>query len=130
MAQEEIGPPTTPSMRLDGSIALVTGAGRGLGRGCSIALAEAGAEVILVSRTLDELERTAEEIRSTGGKATALCCDLTDSAQIEKTIGALSRLDILINNAGMNIPEPFLEVSEANFEAVFNLNLKACFTTS
>ncbi len=130
MAQQDIEPPATPSMRLDGSVALVTGAGRGLGRGCSIALAEAGAEVLLVSRTLDELERTAEEIRGAGGTATALCCDLTDSAQIEQTIGALPRLDILINNAGMNIPEPFLEVSEANFDAIFNLNLKAVFLVS
>ena len=101
-----------------------------MGRGCAIALAEAGAETILVSRTLEELERTAAEIHGVGGKAIVRCCDLTDSAQIEDMIGALSRLDILVNNAGMNIPEPFVDVSEANFDAIVNLNLKGVFLAS
>ena len=111
MVQEKGERLKTPSMRLDGLVALVTGAGRGLGQGCAVALADAGAEVILLSRTPHELERTAEKIRADGGKAEALCCDLTDSAQIEEKIGGLTRLDILVNNAGMNFPEPFIDVT-------------------
>ena len=130
MARENGGRLNTPSMRLDGLIALVTGAGRGLGQGCAFALAEAGAEVILLSRTPHELEQTAEIIRAGGGTAEALCCDLTDSAQIEEKIGGLSRLDVLINNAGMNFPEPFVDVTEDHFDDICGLNFKAVFMAS
>lgn len=120
----------TPSMRLDGLTAVVTGAGRGIGRACALALAEAGAETVLVSRTESELEAVADTIRSVGGKASTKICDMTDSAQVEATIGALDRVDVLVNNAGINIPEPFLDVTEDHYDRIMNLNVKAAFMAS
>src|SRR6476620_6414829 len=101
--------PVTPSMRLDGLVGVVTGAGRGLGRGCALALADAGAEVVLVSRTQAELDRLAGEIRGRGGKARTLVCDVLDAGQVGERIGGLARIDVLVNNAGMNIPELFVD---------------------
>lgn len=123
----EAEPLRIPSMRLDGLVAAVTGAGRGLGRGCAIALAEAGADVVLVSRTSGELEQVASEIRSLGKHATPIVCDVTDAQQVAKQIGGLARIEVLVNNAGMNIPQPFLEVSEANLDRVLTLNAKGAF---
>ena len=123
----EAEPLRTPSMRLDGLVAAVTGAGRGLGRGCAIALAEAGADVVLVSRTSGELEQVASEIRSLSKRATPIVCDVTDAQQVAKQIGGLERIEVLVNNAGMNIPQPFLEVSEANLDQVLTLNAKGAF---
>ena len=79
----------TPSMRLDGLTAVVTGAGRGLGEGCAIALADAGAEVVLVSRTQAELEAVADNISGRGGTARPLVCDVTDAAQVKERIEGL-----------------------------------------
>jgi len=121
---------STPTMRLEGLVALVTGAGRGLGEASAFALAQAGAEVILVSRTIDELNIVAEQISSGGGQAQSMCCDVTSKKQIKELMSAIPRLDILINNAGMNIPEPFFDVTEANFDAICGLNLKSVFMVS
>lgn len=120
----------TPSMRLDGKVAVVTGGGRGLGRACALALAQAGAEVVPVSRTESELGELAETIRAEGGKAAPLVCDVTDAAQIRARIGGLDRIDVLVNNAGMNIPEPFLDVTEDHFDRIMGLNVKAAFLVS
>jgi len=117
----------TPSMRLDGLTAVVTGAGRGLGEGCAIALADAGAEVVLVSRTLSELEAVAEAIHGRGGTARPLVCDVTDAAQVSARIEGLPRIDILMNNAGSNIPEPFVDVTEEHLDFLLELNVKAMF---
>lgn len=116
--------------RLDGRAVLVAGAGRGIGRACAIALAHAGAEVWLMSRTPAELEAAVAEINQAGGKAHALVCDVTDSAAVNKVIAALPVLDVLVNNAGTNIPEPFVNVSEANLDRVLNLNIRAMFITA
>ena len=104
--------------RLDGRTALVTGAGRGIGRACAIALAQAGAEVWLIARTKDEIEQAAAEIRAAGGKAHAAVCDVLSSAAFNKVIAAMPVLDILVNNAGSNIPEPFVEVSEEHLDRI------------
>lgn len=113
--------------RVDGRVALVTGAGRGLGRSIALALAHAGAELWLVARTHDEVEQVAAEIRSAGGRAHAATCDVTDAAAVARVVSAIPALDILINNAGMNIPEPFVEVSEAHLDRMLALNVKAAF---
>src|SRR5256885_10884398 len=114
--------------RLDGRTALITGAGRGIGRACAIALAQAGAEVWLAARTRDEVERAAGEIRATGGKAHAAACDVTKADDLKKTISSISILDILGNNAGTNIPQPFVDVSDAHLDKLLNLNVRAAFT--
>ena len=90
--------------RLDGRTALVTGAGRGIGRACAIALAQAGAEVWLLARTREDIEAGASEIRTAGGRAHAIVADVTDIATVRKAIEALPRLDILVNNAGAIFP--------------------------
>ena len=116
--------------RLDGRVALVTGAGRGIGRSVALAFAQAGAEVWLVSRTRAELEQVAAEIRAAGGRAHAAVCDVTDPAAVVKTVAAIPALDILVNNAGMNIPEPFVEVSEEHLDRVLDLNVKSMFVVA
>ena len=121
---------TMPSMRLDGKVAVVTGAGRGLGRACALALGQAGAEVIAVSRTEIELETLANEIRNGGGAARFLVCDVTDREAIAATIGSEPAIDILVNNAGMNIPQPFVDVSEDIYDQIMALNVKAAFLVS
>ena len=122
------GEPTLPeSFRLDGRVALVTGAGRGLGAVASVALARAGAEVLLVSRTRSELEEIQKNIVEGGGRARVLVCDVTDSRQFGSEVERLERLDILVNNAGMNIPEPFVEVSESHLDQMLALNVRAAF---
>ena len=116
-----------PSMRLDGQVALVTGAGRGIGRGCVFALAEAGAEVIAMSRTEAEVTAVAEEIRRKGGTARAVVCDVTDTGALQQAFGKLARLDVLVNNAGTNIPRPFLEAEEEVLDTMLGLNVRAAF---
>ena len=116
--------------RVDGRVALVTGAGRGIGRSVALALAQAGAEVWLVARTQTEIETAANEIRAAGGRAHAAACDVTDAAAVRRVVAAIPALDILINNAGMNIPEPFVDVSEENLDRVLGLNVKAAFVVA
>ena len=113
--------------RVDGRVALVTGAGRGIGRSIALALAQAGAEVWLVARTQSEIESAAHEIRAAGGRAHAAACNVTDAQAIAYTVAAIPSLDILVNNAGMNIPEPFVDVSEEHLDRVLNLNVKGMF---
>ena len=119
--------PVTPPMNLAGLVAVVTGAGRGLGRGAALALGGAGADVVAVARTVAEIEETAELIVGRGGSARALVCDVTDAAQVTARVEGLERVDILMNNAGSNIPEPFVEVSEAHLDSLIDLNVKSAF---
>jgi len=121
-------PHTTASPRpLEGRTALVTGAGRGLGRAAAEALAEAGAEVWLLARTESDLADAAEVIRNAGGAANALACDVTDAGALKRAIAGLPALDIMVNNAGTNIPEPFVDVSEDHLDRLLNLNVRAAF---
>ena len=113
--------------RLEGRVALVTGAGRGIGRACALALAGAGAEVWLMARTREEIDEAAREIRETGGAAHCTACDVTDTAAVREAIAAIPVLDILVNNAGTNIPEPFVEVSEAHLDRLLELNVRSAF---
>ena len=119
--------PKTPSFRLDGKRALVTGAGRGIGLACAAALAEAGAHVVLAARSREELETVARSIRDEGGSAEALRLDVMDHADVKSRISQAEPFDILVNNAGGNRPKPFTDVSEDDFDAVLDLNLKASF---
>jgi len=120
-------PEALKGCRVDGRVALVTGAGRGLGLAAAIGLAQAGAEVYLVSRTGPELEQAADSISSDGATARVLVCDVTDSKQVRETFARLPRLDILVNNAGGNMPEPFVEVTEERLDRILNLNVRAAF---
>lgn len=118
------------SFRLDGRVALVTGAGQGLGASISIAYAEAGASVVLLGRTESYLKDTADAIRKAGGEASLIVCDVTNDEKLRKAVSGLERLDILVNNAGTNFPEPFIEVSDNHLDAMLDLNVRACFVAA
>ena len=119
--------PRTPSFRLDGRRALVTGAGRGIGLALAAALAEAGAAVTLVARTASEIEAGAEAIRAAGGAAEAAVLDVSDLAAVATFFAARPAFHVLVNNAGTNRPKPMWESSEQDFDAVIGLNLKSAF---
>lgn len=121
------GLPVTPSFRLDGKRALVTGAGRGIGLAAAAALAQAGAHVVLSARSADEIEAGARAIRDAGGAAEAIVLDVTDVAAVRAAVAAHPPFDILVNNAGTNRPKPVWEVTEADYDAVLGLNLRAAF---
>lgn len=114
-----------PSMRLDGLTALVTGAGRGIGEGCALALAEAGAEVIAVSRTEAELESVVARIEAGGGKGRALVCDVTDTEALADVFASLGPLDVLVNNAGTAISSSLLDIDPEALDTMLDLNCRA-----
>lgn len=119
--------PRTPPFRLDGRRALVTGAGRGIGHACAVALAQAGAEVTLAARSVAEIAEAAAAIRATGGAAEALQLDVLDVSATRAALATLAPFDVLVNNAGTNRPADFLDVTEEDFDAVLDLNLRAAF---
>lgn len=116
--------PATPSFRLDGRRAIVTGAGRGIGLGAAATLSEAGAEVTLIARGKDEIEAAARQMRN-GPKAVEL--DVLDIAAVSDFFSSQDPFHVLVNNAGTNRPKPVWDVSEADYDAVLGLNLKAAF---
>lgn len=119
--------PRTPSFRLDGQRALVTGAGRGIGLAMAAALAEAGAHVTLLARSGAEVEAAAAAIRARGESADALSLDINDPAATAALLAAQAPYDILVNNAGTSRHAPFTEVTVEDFDAVVSLNLRAAF---
>ncbi|MDO8533544.1 MAG: SDR family NAD(P)-dependent oxidoreductase [Xanthobacteraceae bacterium] len=117
----------TPSFRLDGKRALVTGGGRGIGLAAASALAEAGAHVTLAARTRDEIEKAAAAIRARGQQAEALTLDVTDLDAVRKAIAAAEPFNILVNNAGTNRPAYLMDVKVEDFDVVFAVNVRAAF---
>jgi NAD(P)-dependent dehydrogenase (short-subunit alcohol dehydrogenase family) len=118
---------STPSFRLDGRRALITGAGRGIGLAAASALAEAGAHVTLASRTTREIEEAAEAILARGQNADALTLDVTDIESVRKTLAARAPYQVLINNAGMNRPKMLPDVTVEDFDLIMGLNVRAAF---
>lgn len=118
-------------MEIRGASALVTGAGRGIGRAVALALARKGARVALVARTSSELEALAEEIRRAGGQALAFAGDVCDpqvpAAAVAAAVAAHGRLQVLVNNAGVGAFAPLAETSDETWERVIGTNLSAVF---
>jgi len=111
---------------LSGQLALVTGAGRGIGKACAMSLASAGADVVLTARSTKQLENVQNEITSSGGKASIHVADLLKMESIQE-LKKFGPFNILVNNAGNNIPEHFCDVTEENFDKVMLLNVKSAF---
>ncbi len=119
------------SFRLDGRTALVTGAGKGIGEGIAVGLAEAGADLALVARTRSDLERVAAKIRTVGRKAVVVPCDVTDVAAVPKAVeevaDAFGRIDVLVNCAGIQRRMTVLEATVEGWEEVINANLRSVY---
>jgi len=115
---------------LKGKYALVTGAGKGLGRACAIALAEAGSNLILISRTQKDLDSVSKVARKYKVKSKTYVCDLTNYIKLKKIIEEQKKIDVLINNAGTNIPEHFLKIRKQDMEKVVKINTIAAFNVA
>lgn len=120
------------SFSLEGRVALVTGASRGIGKAIAVGFAEHGADVAVAARTFDALEQTAKEIQATGRRAAVIPCDVTNSAQVDemvaKTVSELGGLDILVNNAGgTRFMSPLTTMREDGWMKVIDLNLNSVY---
>ena len=119
--------PKTPSFRLDGFRALVTGASSGIGLGCAVALAEAGADVVLASRNIKALNEAAEAIIMKGFSAETLQLDISDLVSIDTVLKDQKPFDVLVNSAGLGRHTPSLETSSEDFDEVMDVNLKGAY---
>ena len=114
-------------INLKGKTALITGATKGLGRGAAEAIAEAGGNIIAIGRNQSELDSLGKKIRKLKVKYTSFNCDVNNYSKIKNFINNLKQLDVLVNNAGTNIPETFLNVKKTSLETILNVNTKAVF---
>jgi len=119
--------PSDHAFCLDGRRALVTGAGRGIGRAIACDLAAAGAQVTFCARSADEIEQAVSETRDKGFSAEALVMDVTDTRAMQGLIGSRDAFDVLVNNAGTNRPMPQVDVLESDYDAIMDLNVRAAF---
>jgi len=120
--------------RLTDQVAIVTGAGRGIGRAAALALAEAGADVVCAARTPAQVEEVAEQIRGLGRGALAMPCDVTQGEQLDalaaRALEAFGRIDVVVNNAGGTPPTPMLQLTDEVFEAAFHFNVTSAMRLS
>jgi len=118
-------------MKLINKVSLITGAGRGIGRGIAVAMAKAGSSVVLVSRNQSELENTAKIINESGGVALPIKTDISDEKEVnnmvEKALNKFGKTDILINNAGQFLEKPILDTTVEDWEKIIGANLKGMF---
>ena len=126
--------PILDRFRIDDKVALVTGAGRGIGRATALALAENGADVALAARSVDQLEAVAEEIRKLGRRALVVPCNAAQTENLarfaERALDELGRIDIVINNVGGSMPKDFLSTTEKEFAGAFHFNVTTAFALS
>ena len=107
--------------------ALVTGAGKGIGKACAIALAEAGANLIILSRTKSDLDKVEKQITKLKRKCKSYICDVSNYDDVKSVFNKISSLDILVNNAGTNRPDHFTKIKKEDMDYVVDLNMKAAF---
>ena len=116
---------------LKGKVAIVTGAGRGIGQGIAVGFGEAGADVVCTARTVEQIQGTADQVRQTGRKALAVACDVRDVEQVESmvknTMQEFGRIDILVNNAGGGLFRSVMGASPRSFESDLRTNLVSVF---
>ncbi|MEY8120073.1 SDR family NAD(P)-dependent oxidoreductase [Falsihalocynthiibacter sp. BN13B15] len=122
--------PRTPSMRLDGKRALVTGASSGIGQACAVALAEAGAHVVCAARGVEKLSATVVEMASNGWSAETLLLDLSDLEATKAAVDAQDPFDIVVNSAGLARHSPALDTTPEDYDAVMGLNLRSAYFLS
>ena len=118
------------NFNVENKTALVTGSGKGIGKACAIALAEAGANVIILSRTEKDLLIVQNKIKKLNKKCSYHVCDVTNVKEIKKIFSEINKLDILVNNAGTNRPEYFTKIKRKDMSEVVDLNIKASFDTA
>jgi NAD(P)-dependent dehydrogenase (short-subunit alcohol dehydrogenase family) len=111
-------------INLKGKVAVVTGATKGIGRSTAIALHQVGASIIAIGRNKNELNSLKKKLKT---KIQCIECDVSDYEKISKIINKIKKIDILINNAGTNLPEPFLEVKKSSLKTLLDVNIKAAF---
>jgi 7-alpha-hydroxysteroid dehydrogenase len=119
---------------LTDKVAIVTGAGRGIGAACALGFAEAGADVVIASRTKEQLEDVASQVADHGRRALGVPCDVSDLANldliVDQAMNEFGRIDVVVNNAGGAMPAPFMDTSEKAFEGAFHFNVTTAFTLS